>query len=142
MSVLGWIVSTVGVVGIGGAIALAFLAPAILAQLVKGALGILDAILSTRVGVALLVGGVCLISGDLFGDHYGYKRRVDADVAAQTKILAARVVTLEKTAAADKTRADADALVINELQEQAAATPANTKAAMPRAAIKRIGEIK
>lgn len=74
MGALGWIVSIIGVVGTVGFIALVVVAPVLAGQLVKATLALLEAILSTRLGVGLLVGATCLLVGLLWGDHTGSTR--------------------------------------------------------------------
>ena len=59
----------VGVAGIGGAIALFFLAPALLEVLLAGAQKMLGAILATRLGCALLATIVTGIVADQYREH-------------------------------------------------------------------------
>jgi hypothetical protein len=58
-----------GVVGVGGAVALFFLAPALLEVLVAGAQKILGAILATRLGCALLAAAAAAIAADQYREH-------------------------------------------------------------------------
>ncbi len=61
--------AVVGVVGVGGAIALFFLAPALLEVLVAGAQKILGAILATRLGCALIAGAAAAIAADQYREY-------------------------------------------------------------------------
>lgn len=74
MGTLGWIVSTVGVLGVAGTIALAVFAPLVLAQTFRALMTVLESILSTRIGVGILVGIACLVIGELHGDWTGSGR--------------------------------------------------------------------
>jgi hypothetical protein len=58
--------AVVGVVGIGGAIALFFLAPALLEVLITGAQKIFSAILATRLGCALIAAAIAWIAADQY----------------------------------------------------------------------------
>lgn len=66
---MDWIsiaLSVVGVVGIGGGLALFFLAPAAFAVVATQAEKIIAATLSTRIGCAVLAGGLCFIAADQY----------------------------------------------------------------------------
>ncbi len=61
--------AVIGVVGVGGAIALFFVAPALLEVLVQGAQKILAAIVATRLGCALLAAATAAIAADQYREH-------------------------------------------------------------------------
>lgn len=71
MGALGWILSIVGVLGVGGFAAALIFAPPLAAAFVKIALNVLERILSTRIGVGIVVGIACSIAGFLYGEHEG-----------------------------------------------------------------------
>lgn len=68
---LNWGLAIVGTLGVAGAIALAIFAPAVAQVLLNGVVGIVRRLLQTRIGVAILVGALCLIGGELAGDWHG-----------------------------------------------------------------------
>lgn len=94
-TVLNYGMAIAGSIGVVGLIALVVFAPAAAQVLLNGAVGILRRLLSTRVGVAILVGGICLIGGELAGDYHGRsvaeaackaaQERADAEAAARDK---------------------------------------------------------
>lgn len=124
-TVLNWGMAIAGTVGVVGLIALVIFAPAVAQVLLNGAVGILRWLLSTRVGVAILVGGICLIGGELAGDYHGRsvadaackaaQERADAEAAARDKqqgVIAdkdaqKRIAVLEKSAKRDREKIDA-----------------------------------
>lgn len=59
----------VGVLGVGGAIALFFVAPALLEVLLAGAQKIFGAILATRLGCALIAAALAAIAADQYREH-------------------------------------------------------------------------
>lgn len=91
---------------------------------------------------AAVIAIVCAFLGAQALYNAGYNARVAVEVADRTKLIQARLDTLEFIAAGDKVRADADAETIRILTEQASATPANSTAALPADVVKRIGAIK
>jgi len=90
---LDWLsvaLAIVGVAGIGGAIALFFLASALLEVLLAGAQKMLGAILATRLGCALLAASVAGIAADQYREH--------AAAAQCRAIMAAREQEAERRA--------------------------------------------
>ncbi len=80
----------IGVIGIGGAVALFFLAPALLEVLLAGAQKILGSILSTRLGCALLAALAAAIAADQYREH--------AAAAQCRAVIAAREQAAERRA--------------------------------------------
>lgn len=104
----------VGAVGVGGAIALFFLAPALLEVLLAGAQKIFGALLATRLGCALLAAAVAGIAADQYREH--------AAAAQCRAILAAR---------------DAEAVQIARARDRDQAALADADARQRRAALER-----
>jgi len=71
LNLLSWIFAIVGVVGVGGLIALAVFAPAVAQVVMTIIIDFFKAVLSTRLGVGIVVGLVCLVGGDLYGNITG-----------------------------------------------------------------------
>ncbi len=120
---LDWLsvaLAVVGVVGVGGAVALFFLAPALLEVLIAGAQKILGAVLATRLGCALIAGAAAAIAADQYREHAAaaqcraaivardraaadFARRRDLDQSALADADArARLAALERQAADDQ----------------------------------------
>ena len=97
--------AVIGVVGVGGAIALFFLAPALLEVLVGGAQKILGAILATRLGCALLAAGLAATAADQYREHAA-AAQCRALIAARDREADRRA---EKRDADEAARADRDA---------------------------------
>jgi hypothetical protein len=128
LNTLSWVFGITSIIGVAGLIALAVFAPAVAQIILKLALNVISTLLSTRIGVALLVGSVCLMVGDIYGDIHGGKVARQACQAAQEqaereaaerdkrqgnladKDAQARLVAMEKDAAAYKEK-------INELNK-------------------------
>lgn len=85
---LAWILGIVGVLGIGGMIALAIFAPALLLVIWKLVADTVGWILSTRVGCAALAVLAGLIIGDIYGDLHG--RAIEKAVCAEAQAQAER----------------------------------------------------
>lgn len=69
---LDWLsiaLALIAIFGVGGAIALFFLAPALLEVLIAGAQKIVGAILATRLGCALLAAALASIAADQYREH-------------------------------------------------------------------------
>lgn len=62
-----WILGLVSALGVAGAIALAIFAPALAAALLNGALALLTRLWATRAGMALIVGALALVAGEIHG---------------------------------------------------------------------------
>lgn len=126
MGLLGWVVSAVGVLGVGGFIALLVVAPAIATQIAAGVGRFLSWMLSTRIGVGLLVGAACLLAGELHGDHIGASRvqskwdeareAAAAEKQKRETEIAEKAREQERTIIADEKAADQQS--IKELNEQ------------------------
>lgn len=86
---LGWILSAIGILGIGGFIALLIFAPVAAQAVIKIVLEITKIVLSTRIGCAAVAGGACLVIGLLYGDQQGAAR-------VQAKWDAAKIEYAEK----------------------------------------------
>lgn len=71
MSGFAILVSVIGVAGVGGTVALAIFAPALALAAWQGANKIAGAVISTRLGCALVAGGLMLVAGELHGEHRG-----------------------------------------------------------------------
>lgn len=116
---IDWIsiaLAVVGVVGIGGAIALFFLAPAVFEVLAAGAQKIIGAVLATRIGCALLAAAVAAIAADQYRERAA-AAQCRAYVAAQAK---AADQAAQRRDASQSTIADADARRrLAELEQQA-----------------------
>jgi maleate cis-trans isomerase len=71
LSVVPWVWWIVGVLGVGGTLALFIFAPAVANALVQAVVSTLQTLIQTRVGVAILVailaGGLAWFDGDLHG---------------------------------------------------------------------------
>jgi len=100
-----------GVVGVGGAVALFFLAPALLEVLVAGAQKILGAILATRLGCALLAAALAATAADQYREH--------AAAGQCRAVIAARDRDAERRA--EKRDADQSALADTDAQHGLAA---------------------
>lgn len=100
-----------GVVGVGGAVALFFLAPALLEVLVAGAQRILGAILATRLGCALLAAALAAIAADQYREH--------AAAVQCRAVIAARDREAERRA--EQRDADASALAEGDARQRLAA---------------------
>lgn len=74
MGTLGWIISIGSGAGLAGFIALLFFAPQMALAVEKIAVDLFSRVVSTRIGVGVLVGVICLIAGDFYGDHSGAAR--------------------------------------------------------------------
>jgi hypothetical protein len=89
LTVLNYGLAIVGSVGLLGFAALLIFAPAVASLLARGALNIIRDLLKTRVGVAILVGILCLIAGEIAGDWHGRsacrteQARADAEAKAR-----------------------------------------------------------
>jgi len=103
--------AVVGVVGVGGAVALFFLAPALLEVLVAGAQKILGALLATRLGCALVAGALAALAADQYREH--------AAAAQCRAVIAARDREAERRA--EKRDADAAALADSDARQRLAA---------------------
>lgn len=120
MSALHWVLSAIGVLGVGGFIALIVLAPAVAAQVASAVAKLLKWMLSTRIGVGILVGIACLLGGWLYGDHLGSSRTqanwdaaresAAAEKASREKEIADKAKTEERTIIADERAADKKAI--------------------------------
>lgn len=130
MGALGWILSIVGVLGVGGFAAALIFAPPIAAAAVKIALDLLGRILSTRVGVGIAACIFGLALGYFYGvtserevwkqrevDHAAAMERIrtEAKADANARVSAAEATERDKTTAAEKR--------IAEYEKQLAATP-------------------
>jgi hypothetical protein len=74
MGTLGWIISLGSGASLAGYIALLFFAPQAALVIERITLDLLARIVSTRLGVALLVGTLAFVAGDFYGDHHGAAR--------------------------------------------------------------------
>ena len=89
MNALGWIVSLASGASLAGYIALLIFAPQAAVAIEKIALDLLARILSTRLGVGVLVGLLCFVAGDIYGDHSGAARvQAEWDAAEHAAIAA------------------------------------------------------
>lgn len=88
LTLLNWGLAIIATVGLVGAIAIAIFAPALAQVFLNGAVAILRSLLSTRIGVALLVGALCLIMGELAGDYHGRTACRAAQVQADQEAVA------------------------------------------------------
>lgn len=120
MTVLDWVLSIVGVLGVGGFIALLVFAPVVAAQVMSAVGKLLGWMLSTRIGVGILVGVACLLGGLLWGEHAGAARVQTSwdearDAAAAEKInregeIAEGARAKERNIVADEMAADKKAI--------------------------------
>ena len=76
---LPWVLGLIGVVGVGGTIALFIFAPAVAGLLVRG----VGAFIATPIGAGLIAGAACLFFGVAWGDYHG---RTTAEAACAAKI--------------------------------------------------------
>lgn len=101
-TVMSWLLTIIGTLGFVGFVCLAVFAPAAAEIAEKGVVAVIGDLLKTRIGVALLVGILCLIAGELAGDWHG-RTACRADQAQAEKEAAARDQTQGTLAADDAT---------------------------------------
>src|ERR1019366_5886979 len=100
LTVLNWGLAIIGSIGFAYTVALMIFAPGAAAIAEKGLVTVVVDILKTRIGVALLVGILCLIVGELAGDWHG-RTTCRADQARADQEAAVRDRTQGRLAADD-----------------------------------------
>ena len=89
LTVLNWFLAIIGALGFAGFVCLAIFAPAAAELAERGTVAVVRDMLKTRVGVAVMVGVLCLIGGELAGDWHG-RTACRADQAKAEQEAAAR----------------------------------------------------
>jgi len=97
--VINWIVGVIGSIGIVGAILLAVFAPAAAAVLFR----VVADFVSTRLGLAIVVGAACLYGGLVYGDVSG---RAEERAKCQAAQLAAEMEAKARDARQEQLAAD------------------------------------
>jgi hypothetical protein len=89
LTVLNWTLGFVATFGVAGLVVLAFTVPTAEQLAARGLTAFLRRMLATRIGVAVLVGILCLIVGELAGDWHGRTacraEQARADAEAKTR---------------------------------------------------------
>jgi hypothetical protein len=96
-----------GILGIGGTVALFIFAPALAMTIMEGVGKLLGAMVQTRTGVGILVGVAALVAGELHGRHVANTACHEADVRAQDAVLA-RDLAIKSQAADDAAKRAAE----------------------------------
>lgn len=147
MSVFAWVLAAISTVGVAGFIALCFLAPAVASSIVKIVSEILERLLKTRAGVAVLTAAACLTFGYFFFDYQGAHRvrlewreanaaaaalvaERDATIASNAKEKADKHAATEVEA--DKATAEARNAYIADLEKRAASVCVDSDADIKR----------
>jgi hypothetical protein len=91
MGALGWIISLGSGASLAGYFAMLMFAPQAAVAIDRIVLDLVSRVLSTRLGVGVLVGTLAFITGDFYGDHHGAARvQAEWDAAEHAAIVAGR----------------------------------------------------
>src|SRR6202035_3174919 len=109
ITIISWASAGVGVFGVTGLILLFIFAPAAAQAVLVIVKDFLGVVLSTRIGVGILVGLACLSVGYLYGDHLG--RAAEDAKYAEAQQRADEQAAQRDTAIGGKANADAQARI-------------------------------
>jgi len=109
ITLISWASAGIGIFGVTGLILLFIFAPALAQTVLVIIKDFFATMLSTRVGVGILVGGTCLTVGYFYGDHLG-RTAEDAKYAAAVALANQQADERDKTIGA-QANADSQARI-------------------------------